>query len=353
MAKGGVGLVGAVASMASGFARQSRARSDSMEFDDEASAPPEADGLDPEAFALPEPQGALDVAMQDYSRLAMGGPQAGTRGRLQPMGEWDSLFVVGVRVEIDVVAAILSSARHTALAVHSLELPANSNPVASVDAFDYRYDCASRVDVPSTGRWVSVAVSTCEVGLSPEYVCVPAVESKVYRTLQIVNRGRHALLPGPVDVTSGDEFLMTTKLPAVPPKADATQRLGLGVEEAIKVARKTSFKESTTGLLSGSTVLPHEIEVELNNRLASPAKVEVRERVPWVDPKDEKDVKVEEPLVQPPWEKLEGPLDGQGVVRGARRWVVTVPSGGVVKLCAQFAIRLPSDRMIVGGNRRV
>jgi hypothetical protein len=301
----------------------------------------------------PEPKGSLDAAMQDYERLVMSGPQGPARGRLQSMGEWDSMFLVGVSVQVDVLVAIVAKARRAALGVRSLGLPGNANPVSSVDSFDYRYECAARVDVPSKGKWVSVAVTSCQVGLTPEYVCVPAVESKVYRTLQVSNRGSAALLPGPVDVTVGDEFLMTTRLPAVPPRADATHRLGLGVEEAIKVARKTSFKENTGGFLSGSTLLPHEIEVELNNRLATPAKVEVRERVPSVMPDDEKDVKVEEPLVQPPWERIDTPLDGQGVVRGARRWVVTVPPGESRTLVAQFAIRMPADRMLVGGNRRV
>jgi hypothetical protein len=355
-------LAGAVAELAAGLARREapapKEALDEGAFDElalEASSPSEEDtptGAPGQAELGREPATGLDAALQDYDRLAMAGALGPARGRLQPMGEWDSVFVVGISVQLDVVMAVMTSARQSALGVRGLELPANTTPVSSVESFDYRYDAATRVDVPSTGRWVSLPVSSCAVGLTPQYVCVPAVESKVYRTLQIANKGRDALLPGPVDVMVGEAFLMTTWLPAVPPRADAAYRLGLGVEEAIKVARKTSFQESTGGFLGGSTVLPHEIEVELNNRLATPARVEVRERIPWVDPEEEKDVKVEEPQVQPPWEKLDAPIDGQAVVRGARRWLVTVPPGEVLKLTAQYAVRLPSDRMLVGGNRR-
>jgi len=234
--------------------------------------------------------------------------------------------------------------------VQSLSLPAQCNPVTSVRSFDYRYDCGARLDVPSTGKWVLVPVMACAVGLTPEYVCVPSVEPKVYRTLTIANRSTHALLPGPVDVTAGDEFLMTTTLPAIGPGAEQSHRLGLGVEEAIKVARKTQYKETTGGFLGGSTVLPHDVEIEINNRLGAPALIEVRERVPTVDA-SEKDLKVEEVQSVPPWEKVEGPIDGE-IVRGARRWRVTVPPGQTQKLTAQFAIRMPADRMLVGGNRR-
>lgn len=122
------------------------------------------------------------------------------------------------------------------------------------------------------------------------------------------------------------------------------------MEEAIKVARKTQFKETTGGFLGGSAVLPHDIEIELNNRLSAPALIEVRERVPVVEP-SEKDVKVEEVAVAPAWEKVETPIDDQ-VLKGARRWRITVPPGESMKLTAQYAIRMPSDRMLVGGNRR-
>jgi len=153
-----------------------------------------------------------------------------------------------------------------------------------------------------------------------------------------------------VDVTAGDEFLMTTTLPAIGPGAEQSHRLGLGVEEAIKISRKTQYKETTGGFLGGSTVLPHDVEIEINNRLNAPALIEVRERVPTVD-SNEKDLKVEETASTPPWEKVEGPVDGV-VVKGARRWRVIVPPGQSLKLIAQFAIRMPTDKMLVGGNRR-
>lgn len=352
-----LGFVGAIAGMASDLARGERSMSAKEEAEEDFEPAPQAAGepsIDEAApwGAGPETKGSLEVAMQDYARLVMVGPTSSGRGQLEPMGEWDSVLLVGVSVQIDVLVSAVAAARRAALSVREIDLPGSTNPVSSLDAFDYRYDCGSRVDVPSTAKWVSVAVTSCQVGLTPEYVCVPGVDSRVYRTLQVSNRSPAALLPGPVDVTVGDEFLMTTRLPAVPPRADATHRLGLGVEEAIKVARKTSFKENAGGFLSGSTLLPHEIEIELSNRLATAAKVEVRERVPSVAPEDEKDVKVEETLVRPPWETIEAPLDGQAVVRGARRWIVTVPPGERLTLVAQYAIRLPSDRMLVGGNRR-
>lgn len=323
-------------------------------FEEELAAAPEMDegggfsGGEPQALA---PGHALGDGFDDYARLAMTGPEGGAnRGRLAPASAWEFAFAAGLSVQVDFVVAVVGRAQRAAIDVSSLALPALCNRVTSVNAFDYRYECDAAVDVPSTGRWSLVTVMSCPVGLTPEYLCVPSVEPKVYRTLTVTNRSPHALLPGPVDITAGDEFLMTTTLPAIPPGADQMHRLGLGVEEAIKVARHTQAKETSGGFLGGSTVLPHDVEIELNNRLATPALVEVRERVP-VPEGDEKDLKVEETKTEPKWEVFEKHEDGR-VVNGGRRWRVTVPPGQTMKLVAQYAIRMPADRMLVGGNRR-
>ncbi len=318
---------------------------------DEAPWPEGGGGQTEDVLGRPaEPRAvAVEAASLDYSRLVMGAWSDRTaRGRLVPDAGFE-YAVGGVGLELTIVTATVMRVRATAEAALALPPPPGHVEAAPVDSFDYRYACAAPVDVPSGGRWSTVPVMQCTIGLEPSWVCVPAVDPAVYRTLIVRNSTPHALLPGPVDVSIGDEFLLTAPLPAVPP-GSAEHRLGLGVEEGIKVSRKTQFREATGGFLGGSTVLPHELEIELHNRLATSARVEVRERVP-VPRSDEKDVKVEEAAVTPPWERVEGPLDG-AVVAGARRWSVVVPAGEKTTLVAQFAIRIPADRMLVGGNRR-
>lgn len=328
-------------------------------------AEPEADAFDDggDDYGAEEPTGGaalkgpgvppafvVEGDLLDYTNLIMPGPDQGPgRGRLSPAGPWASVFAVGVTVQVDVVMALVEQFNRRAASISHLAPPPGCVPIASVDRFDFRYDCAARVDVPSTGAWSTVPVMDCRVGLGPQYVCVPAVEPKVYRTLAMRNDTPMGLLAGPVDVSVGDEFLMTTTMPAVPPGAH-TERLGLGVEEALKVSRKTTFAETTGGFLGGSTVLRHDVEIELNNRLSTPALVEVRERLPQPAP-DEKDVKVEEVKIEPSWEGVEGPLDGV-ITQGLKRWRVTVPAGQRLRLSAQYAIRIPADKMLVGGNRR-
>jgi uncharacterized protein (TIGR02231 family) len=221
-------------------------------------------------------------------------------------------------------------------------------PRQSTPHFDYRFDVETRAEVPSDGVWHTVPVFSAPVGLSAEYVCVPSMESRAFRTVKLENRTPHALLAGPVDVTLGDEFLMTSPLPTLAP--GATQRLGLGVEESIKVSRNTRFDEASSGVFGGSNVLTHHVCVELANRTPQRVTVEVLERVPAV-PSAEKDIKLEECEVKPAWSKR-SLLPGETPVEGERAWKVTLQPGETQALNATWAVRIPSNKMLVGGNRR-
>ncbi|MBX7079529.1 MAG: mucoidy inhibitor MuiA family protein [Nannocystaceae bacterium] len=314
------------------------------ELSDEGGADLELPGLPP----APSP----DANLLDYGGLQLAGlDDEARRGRLVPAPAIAVALALAtrVRVQVDMVATAVVTAERIAGAVAMVELPRDCLPVSAQDRFDYRYDCRGPVDVAATGRWITVPVADCAVTATPLLVCVPAVEPQVYRTLELVNASPRALLPGPVDVVAAGQFLLTTSLPAIPPGGRG-RRLGLGVEEAVKVARNTRYEETTGGIFGGQSVLPHTIEIELANRLARAVDIEVLERVPVVDA-NEKDLKIEEHDATPAWQEIEGPHDGV-VVHGLRRWRVAVAAGATTTLVAKYSIRMPGDRMLVGGNRR-
>jgi Domain of unknown function (DUF4139) len=301
----------------------------------------------------PQPAGMEPrVDLLDYGNLELGAAdQPGQRGRLQPQPEGLSrelLVLMGVHVQVDFFA-LVALYEHTAASVQEVVPPTWSVPPRqSSPHFDYRFDVETRAEVPSDGVWHTVPVFSAPVGLSAEYVCVPSMESRAFRTVKVENRTPHALLAGPVDVTLGDEFLMTSPLPTLAP--GATQRLGLGVEESIKVSRNTRFDEASGGVFGGANVLTHHVQVELANRTAQRVTVEVLERMPAV-PSAEKDIKVEESEVKPAWSKR-SLLPGETPVEGERAWKVTLQPGETQALNATWAVRIPSSKMLVGGNRR-
>ncbi|MDI2132544.1 DUF4139 domain-containing protein, partial [Yinghuangia seranimata] len=290
-----------------------------------------APGGPPEAEPAPI---SPDAELLDYGGLVLAGADEGTavRGRLRPAAAWNA-----VAVEF----------RRRAEAVAGLGLPVHGAPVReSAGSYDYRFDVAARADVEADGGWHTVPVCTVEVGLTPEFVCVPAVDEAVYGTVHVANASPHALLAGPADVSVGGEFLMTVPLPTLAP--GERQRVGVGVVESVQVARRTHMHESTAGLRGGTTVLDHRIEVDVANHLGHEITLEVLERVPV---SDDKDVKVEEHASEPAWEKDTELRDGR-YVRGGRLWRLKVPAGGTRSLAGRFEIRIPTGKAVVGGNRR-
>ncbi|MFC7969227.1 DUF4139 domain-containing protein [Streptomyces cinereoruber] len=266
----------------------------------------------------------------DYASLVLSGPddRGPRRGRLFPDSSFD---------------AVATEYRRRAEGLAALPLPRHAvRPRESAGSFDHRFDAAARADVPSDGTWHTVTVGEIPVGLRTEYLCVPSVEETVYTTLVVSNATGQALLAGPVEVTVDDEFLLTAALPTLAP--GGVRRLGLGPAEAIRVTRRTHLRESTAGLRNNVTVLDHQVHVELANRLAAPAVVEVRERVPVTS---EPDVRIEE---RPGWAV---PEDGpEAHAAGTRVRRVELPTGGTAVLEGGYEIRIPAGKALVDGNRR-
>ncbi|MFB8120159.1 DUF4139 domain-containing protein [Streptomyces sp. NPDC056465] len=276
----------------------------------------------------PQPSGAE----LDYTDLVLCGPEAqgARRGRLFPGSPFD---------------AVAAEFRARADAVAALPLPGYAvRPRESAGSFDHRFDAAARADIPSDGTWHTVTVGEIAVGTHTEYLCAPSVEQTVYATSVLSNTTGQALLAGPVEVTVDDDFLLTAALPTLAP--GAVRRVGLGPAEGVRVTRRTSGRESTSGLRNNITVLEHEVHVELANHLAGPVTIEVRERVPV---SSEADVRIEE---RAGWTT---PDEGQGPdhhAPGTRVRRVDLPAGGTAVLEGGYEIRMPAGKALAGGNRR-
>lgn len=282
----------------------------------------------PVAVGPPRPSGAE----LDYAALVLSGPDenAGRRGRLFPHTPYD---------------AVADDYRRRADAVAALPLPGHAvRPRESAGSFDHRYDAVARADIPSDGTWHTVTVTDIPVGLRTEYLCVPSVEQTVYATLVLANATDQALLAGPVEVTSDDDFLTTATLPTLAP--GGVRRMGLGPAEGIRVTRRTNLRESTAGLRNNTTVLAHQIHVELANRLAHAVTVEVHEQVPVTT---EPDVRIEE---RADWTAPEQDSGPDRLAPGTRVRRVDLPAGGSATLDGGYDIRLPAAKALVGGNRR-
>jgi hypothetical protein len=317
-----------------------------------AAAPSPKGAARPLSEAKPRPSvAAMEVMVFTQLRLGSAGDGA-TRGKLLPLdtrrGYLESLERLGVSVSLDVMA-VVAEAEHRAAAVASLPLPTGAVDVRAVAGhFDYTYRADAAVDVPSDGTFHSVALGDRTAESDVVYVVVPREDPNVFRQASIKNPLAAPLVAGPAEVYVGGEYVLSTQLPTVPARGEF--RLGLGVEQAVKCARNTRFKEQRSGTKIVATAeLIHDITVDLSNNLEREIQCEVRERIP--QPAENAEVVVEEGKVHPAWETYKQEERGRPV-EGGRRWRVKVGAGKKERLEAQYVVKLYANNEVVGGNRR-
>lgn len=253
-----------------------------------------------------------------------------------------------INVTIDLLRIVENAVSHSQQSL-SVNLPPGGINVREVaGSFDYAYNADGRVDVPSDMQFHSVALTSQSTKVDMRYIVVPREDTNVFRIAQLYNPLQAPLLSGAVDVYVNGEYILSTNIPTVPPKGQ--MELGLGVEQAIKVARNVTYQEvrSSQSLVSLNE-MRHTISINIANRLSKEAQIEVRERIPL--PQDGAKVDVEIGNVSPNWEKYEQ-NERLAPIQGGYRWQIKVPGGQETKLSAEYKIKTFVDSEVIGGNRR-
>ncbi|MEL6343577.1 MAG: DUF4139 domain-containing protein [Myxococcota bacterium] len=286
-----------------------------------------------------------------FASLRMAGPDdAQRRGDLIPIGDDEriqhALDRAGARASFNVKDELQSRRS----AAQQVSLPDGLWHVGAVDGrFDYAYTAENRLDVPSDGAAHTLPVLRLEAPCEMRYVTVPRVEPAMYRQAAIENPSTAPLLPGPAEVYIDGQYAVTARLPLV--AAGGKLQLGLGVEQALRVARNTHFQESRSGeSVVAMTELKHRIEIELVNTLPRAAHCEVRERIP--QPSKGAEVVVEEETVVPEWAPYTQRALTTRDLLGGRRWIVEIPAGQSMTLTAHYVVKIYANNELVGGNRR-
>ena len=296
-------------------------------------------------------QAGLEMVV--FTHLKLSSPtDTSSRNRLQPMDSrrfyTETLARFSAVVTFDVMT-VVAEAENRARAVAHLPLPGGTVDVRGVGGrFDFSYSADATVDVPSDGVFHSVAVGTRTGESSVLYVTVPREDSQVYRQALVKNPLPAPLVAGPAEIYVGGEYVLSTTLPSVAPSGDF--KLGLGVEQAIRCARNTRYREERSGTkIVATNELWHDITIDLVNNLDREIVCEVRERLP--QPAQDAEVVVEEGTITPAWEPYTQEERGSPL-EGGRRWRLTVPANSASKLSAQYVVKLYANNELNGGNRR-
>lgn len=212
--------------------------------------------------------------------------------------------------------------------------------------FDHQYSAEGKVEIPSGGRAHRVFLSARETPCSMRFVCVATQDDRVYREVELANPLQAPLLPGPVDVFVEGLLLTTTAVDGV--DRGGRFRIGLGVEERLRVARNVRTSEESRGMLGGNTAVQHQVSVDVTSSLAADVSVEVIERLPVTA---DKEISVSLTRAEPKPEDYDQKSRGTPV-KGGKMFRLAVKASGKASLLMEYTIVLPSGSELTGGNRR-
>lgn len=309
--------------------------------------------LDMDSFAAMKKGENSPSNLLAYSLMRMGdSDDPAKRGKLSIEQQQEIYLEILQRqkvvVNFDVVQVVQKAASEAQNCIFVNLPPGGINVREIAGSFDYAYSADGRVDVPSDGAFHSVALTSNTTDADVRYVVVPREDINAFRIAQLHNPLRSPLLAGPADVYVDGEYILSTNIATVPPLGQ--MELGLGVEQAIKVARNTFYDEARSGeTLVAFNELRHKIQIDITNHLHAEARIEVRERLPI--PQEGAKVDVQIDRVSPAWEKYEQEERG-APIRGGYRWRAIVPARDKTTLLVQYKVKIFVDSELIDGNRR-
>jgi hypothetical protein len=285
----------------------------------------------------------------DYGSLRIADWDAapGQRGRLTRVSLTDQALAAGV--PSDAVRHV-EQARWTlerlSKEVAVLPVPAHHSRPTDRTGADFRYGMEGRADIPADGQWHSVSLVSEALELRVEYRLIAREDPRVFRSLSATMVSALPLLPGPVDVYVGGRLELTT--PWQGSGQDSPIELGLGPEDALRVARNVRYREEATGLFGGGRRVHTEVELTVASSLPRAISVEVFDRIPVAgDDSVAVSLASAEPTASPWTGEPGGPI-----LRGGLRQEVHIPPGGESKATLHWHMSIGSKYEVDGGERR-
>jgi len=283
-------------------------------------APASVDGIEPQDAWL------------DFDQLQLGGPEDQVfRGRLKH------------RSDDQTQRKILQAVR----TLDKLQAPSGLvDPLVSRGHFDHRYEAEGLIKILSDGKLHRVAVLAVEGSPTLRLITVPGERADVYREAELTNPCNAPLLSGPVEVYVDGGLLTTDAISHI--DRGGSIRVGMGVEDRVRVARNVRAEEETTGLLGGSTAMTHNVTIEVQSSLGQPIQLDILDRLPISEDKSLTVELIYDKPVHTPYDQAER---GAPIRRGMK-WHVLLPAGGKTKIEYQYRLVFSAKSEIIGGNRR-
>ncbi|WP_394839666.1 DUF4139 domain-containing protein [Pendulispora rubella] len=210
-----------------------------------------------------------------------------------------------------------------------------------------RYRADAPADIGSDGAAHRILVRSAAGDAALSMVAFPRESAEVYREASQRNPFEGVtLLPGPADVFLDGGLLTTSALELT--GDGGSLRLGLGVEERIRVVRNVRAQEESAGFLGGKIAVVHDVSIELSSALGYPVTLKVYDRLPVTE---DKDVEIELVSTRPRPDKYDQAERGTPI-RGGLVWEIELGAAGRTRIDFSYRIVLPAKSELEGGNRR-
>ncbi|WP_238430388.1 DUF4139 domain-containing protein [Frankia nepalensis] len=134
------------------------------------------------------------------------------------------------------------------------------------------------VPVPADGRPHRTTLAVLHLEAELDYLTAPKLAAEAYLRASVTNSSPHTLLPGPVAIFHGADFVGTSSLELVPPGAEV--ELQLGVDDRLLVERELVSRATSRKVVGNLRRTDVGYEITLTNHTPRPAKVTVRDQVP-------------------------------------------------------------------------
>ncbi len=140
------------------------------------------------------------------------------------------------------------------------------------------YAVGGRQSIASGDRPRRIPVSVDRFPMDVTYVCQPRDRSSAFLLASVQNASPRLLLPGPMSIFLGGDFVGSSELDGVAPGQPFTAFLG--VDERFKVSRRPVMDRSQSAFWGDSLVLSQGFQIKVENFSGHTRRVRVQDQIP-------------------------------------------------------------------------
>jgi len=197
------------------------------------------------------------------------------------------------------------------------------------------YLLEGKASILSDGAPHKVTISRYSLIPKLDYVSTPRLVEAVYRRAILINQSDYTLLPGEVNLFTGEEFIGNTQLELTAPQGEIM--LYLGVDDRIKVKRELKRREVDKSLIGGKRRIHFGYEIKLDNLTDRQVMITLHDQIPVGQHEDIK-VRLESSEPKPTRQTEMNLLD----------WEITLPAKEKRSIRYDFLVEYPQEMEVMG-----